>query len=155
MSLTINLSFDSSVTTQNATLKGEIEAAAAQAVTNLEADFTNPVSFTIDVGWGELDNGQSIKTGFIASSIRGGPADVDEALGTAVLAAYDATGNTVESTFFNDDAPTPSDFTETEATALGIYDDLLANGTTVGGYVGLSSSYGWTWGSTGTAVAAF
>src|SRR6266851_10001296 len=63
--LVINFNFDSSVT--NSPYAANIEAAAAAAATFFESTFSNPITITVNFGYGEV-NGNSISSSALAQS---------------------------------------------------------------------------------------
>jgi autotransporter passenger strand-loop-strand repeat protein len=73
--LSINLSYDDSMSGAPGGFTGPATSALAQVVSTLEGDFTNPDTLNISVGWGEVEGDTSAVSGGGAASIRAaGPA---------------------------------------------------------------------------------
>jgi hypothetical protein len=157
MPLTINVQYDTSVTNlqgTNPSLFNGIVTAVNAAVGFYEHVFTNPVTITINVGWGEV-NGQSIAIGNVAQSRFQGATDLtysqvynafasdvsnkDDLVAFQSLPASDPTNN-------------PSAryrTTSAEMEALGLSGNV---GATNQLFVGLSSSVTWTFDPNNRAV---
>ena len=132
--LTINVIYDSSVSSAPAGFKAEINA----AVQYLESLYNDPITITIDVGYGEVA-GSRLSSGALGESetylssysyaqlTTAMRADATSASDTSAIASLLATNPTGNGTFWVSTA---------EAKALG----LAPNGTSVDGYVGFAGS---------------
>jgi autotransporter passenger strand-loop-strand repeat protein len=150
--LSINITYDSSVTT--ASNAAAIEGAVAAAVQFIENTFTNPITLNIDVGYGEI-NGSPIASGALAQSkftngisenyaavraaLSAGAISADQIAAVAGLPASDPTGG---GSFR---------LTRAEAKALGLL--AGASDNVVDGYVGLSSAASFTFDPNNRGVA--
>ncbi len=145
--LTIKITWDSSVASApTAFMTGVI--AAVQAY---ETNFTNAVTVNIDVGYGEIagttmGNGalgesesylQSVSYASLVAALKVHNSDATTA---AVIASLPATAP-VSGTIW---------VTTAQAKALGL---SSANGTAIDGYIGLASSYGFTYNTSGGVAA--
>ncbi len=134
--LIINVSYDSSV----ASAPSSFTSAVAAAVTYLESTFTNPVTLNIAVGYNEVD-GQTIGSAALGESINNSVyvsyAQLLAALPNAGLPATNPTGNGV------------FEVSDGEAKALG----LTGDGSSVDGWIGLSSAYSFDFDPNNRAVS--
>ena len=129
----ININYDSSVSNAPAGFKSGVQA----AVQYLDSEFTNPITLTIDVGYGEVD-GQTLSAGDLGESFVTSRQYVSESYAAVrnALLAESAPGSST--------LPTTSPLSGTlfmwqaEAKALG----LPQNNVAVDGYVGFSSQPG-------------
>lgn len=141
----INIDYNSSVTsleTSDPTLFSEYTGAVNTAVQTLENDFTNPVTLTINVGWGEFaGNTLDTHNGILAQNWANGENVVSLAM-TGALLTSNATTSAQEGFVANLPSGLPDDavyINEGEATALG-----LIGPTENMGSVGLNSAYPYT-----------
>jgi hypothetical protein len=131
----IDVDYDSSVTslkTSNPTLYGEFTTGVAEAVQYLESLFTNEVTVTLDVGYGEVD-GQSLGSGDLGENEDTEDLPESYSAARAALIAENAPGSST--------LPASSPFrgtlnmTPAEALALG----LAANNGSLDGYAGFAT----------------
>jgi hypothetical protein len=131
----IDISYDSSVTslkTSNATLYNEFTTGVAQAVQYLESLFTNQVTVTLDIGYGELD-GQPLGSGDLGENEDTEDLPEGYAAARTALLAENAPGSST--------LPTTSPYrgtlnmTPAEALALG----LQTNDGSLDGYAGFAT----------------
>ena len=134
--LIINVTYDASVNSAPAAFKADVAA----AVSYLESQFSDPITITISVGYGEV-NGQTMGSGALGQSMyyvgafnysqvkNAMVADATTANDLSSVATLPATDPTNGGTFYVSSA---------EAKALGLW-----AGTIPDGWVGLSSSAGW------------
>ena len=133
--LEINVNFDSSVTnleTANPTLYNEFTTGVDDAVQALESLFSNPITVTIDVGYGEID-GQSLESDALGES-EGEEVTASYSAVTSALIAENAPGSSTLPTTSPDQGTLL--LNTAQAKALG----LEANNNSLDGYVGFSSS---------------
>lgn len=145
--LTINVSYDSSVTglqTTDPSLYADYTGAIQAAVRFYENEFTNPITINISFGWGEVDgtpitsfagqshtnSGHTFTYAQVYAAARA--AETTSAVQLAAIASLPASDPTGGATFLVNSAT---------AKALGL---IGASGTT-DGYVGLNSSDTYTW----------
>jgi hypothetical protein len=152
--LVINVNYDSSVTdlaSTDPTTFAAFEGAVQTAVQYYESIITNPITVTINVGWGEVMN-TSILPGAVGESI----AYEDFTTYASVYGALQATGTTspvqlaAAASLPGSDPTNGASFelTTAEANALGLY----AASQFVGGFVGLDSTASWSWSQSNVAA---
>jgi glycosyltransferase involved in cell wall biosynthesis len=160
MGLTINISYDSSVTSLEAsdpTLFSEYTSAAQAAVAFYENAFTNPLTINIDFGWGEV-GGDTLPSGALAAS----ETFISNYSYSQLYSAYRQlaslnTASAVQQAAFNilpsTDPTGGATFlvATAEARALG----LSGAETSLDGSVGLGSSVSWSWSQTNIAPGTF
>ena len=151
MSLVINVVYDASVTNlqlSNPTLYQEYTAAVATAVQYYESQISNPITVTIDFGWGEIA-GKTLSPGAIGESSAFlfstnyatlyGAVKADETTSlvqqaaVTSLPASDPTGGAKFS------------IATAEAQALGLIPANQQANYTIGGAVGLDSTTAFSW----------
>ncbi len=132
--LVINVSYDTSVASAPSGFRAAVDA----AVTYLESNFTNPITLTISVGYGEIA-GAAISAGALAQSTSHG-VNVSYAQLAAALPGLSATNPTGNGVFYLADA---------QAKALG----LAGDGGALDGSIGLSSSSNFTFDPNNRAVS--
>ena len=123
--LVINISYDTSVARAPSGFRTAVDA----AVSYLESIFTNPITLTIAVGYGEIA-GVAVSAGSLAQS-RSTGVYVSYAQLATVLPGLPATNPTGNGLFYVTDA---------EAGALG----LAGDGAALDGSIGLSSAFNFT-----------
>ena len=131
--LVINIVFDASCANAPAGFEAGVEA----VVSYFESHFSNPITITIDVGYGEVD-GQSLGVGALAESETVLTSVSYSALEAALVANADAIGDTAAAANIPATSPVSGNWwlSTAEAEALG-----LSNvGGNPDGYVGFSSS---------------
>lgn len=158
--LVINVSYDSSVSTATAAEQSGLQAAVNSAVSFMEGMFTNPVTITIDVGWGEVA-GNSIPSGAVAASTSTGSDLSYQTLRSDLTTAYSAGGSSYQAqaaAALPGSDPTGSTVTndfyvsQAEEKALGV--TLFRGGTTPDGSIGLAALSNWNFGTTGVRAIA-
>ena len=152
--LDINANLDTSITDLTGTLYSGVTAAISAAIDFYEQEITTPITITIDFGYGEVD-GDTLGSGDLGESLanydlvsyatlKAALASHAESAGLdGVAASLPSTINSAGSFYFVADA---------ELAALGLSRDI-SPGTTVDGYVGLSSSLPLTYPPNGRAVS--
>lgn len=148
--VTINITYDSSVSTAPAGFTTTVNSVASQ----LDSLFTNPIDININVGWGEVD-GQALQANAIGESIG---LYYNNAPYTTVAHDLTLTDSAASNSSVAHQAaqniPTTSpivnslSITSAEAKAIG----AVSNSTATDGYVGFDSSYSYTFNST-TSIA--
>jgi hypothetical protein len=131
--LVINIVFDASCANAPAGFEAGVEA----VVSYFESHFSNPITITIDVGYGEVD-GQSLGVGALAESETVLTSVSYSALEVALVANADAIGDTAAAANIPTTSPVSGNWwlSTAEAQALG-----LSNvGGNPDGYIGFSSS---------------
>jgi autotransporter passenger strand-loop-strand repeat protein len=149
--LSINVTYDSSVTT--ASNAAAIEGAVAAAVQFLENTFTNPITLNIDVGFGEV-NGSPISASALAESKSNNISTSYAAITSAFSAGAISADQIAAAANLPASNPTSGGsfvIARAEAKALG----LLAgtDNSIVDGYVGLSSANSFTFDPNNRAVS--
>jgi hypothetical protein len=149
----ININYDSSVTPQ---IQAELEPAVNAAVAYYEHVFTNPITITVNVGWGEVD-GQTITGGALAESQSDHDTDLSYSQVYAALANDRNTEDNVVA-FGSLPASDPTDnplaqydTTSAEMEALGLSDSNVGPANDL--YIGLNSSVAWTFDPSNRAVS--
>jgi hypothetical protein len=143
----INIQYDSTVTSQSQTFQNQFKAAVNAAVAFYEHAFTNPITITINLGWGEVDGmpiGNSAAAGSFA--VNHVPLTYSQ-----VYAALGSRTNTIDTSvaFSSLPATDPTSgsaflLTSAEAQALGVPTGLTSTQLTNYLYIGLSSSDTWS-----------
>jgi len=113
-------------------------ATVAEVVSYYESAFTNPVTITIDVGYGEID-GQKLGSGALGESEESSFVPVSyAALQSALVANADANGDTAAAASLPATSPVNGQYwvTPAEAKALG----LSGAGGGIDGYVGFAAT---------------
>jgi tryptophan-rich protein len=128
MGLTIDIDWDSSVNSAPASF----QTAVLEAVQYLEGLFANPITITIDVGYGEID-GQALVSNALGESLANYVPESYSAVRSALIAEDAPGSSTLPAT--SPDGGTLA-MSTAEAKALG----LEANNGSVDGYVGFSDS---------------
>ena len=154
--LVIHVSYDSSVSSATATEQSGLQAAVNSAVSFMEGMFTNSVTITIAVGWGEV-GGQTISgPGAVAASTSTGNDLSYSALSSALKSTYSAGGSQYQSqagAALPGSDPTGSTVTmdfyvsQAQEKALGVA--LFGGGTTPDGSIGLAALSNWNFGTAG------
>ena len=148
MGLTIDVNYDSSVSHA----PSGFTSAVASVVSYFELLFSDPITITIDVGYGEVD-GQSLSSGALGESYTNFIAPVSYSTFKNALTADAKTpidASAIASLPTSD--PTNGagiDVSTAQAKALG----LMPNNNQVDGYIGFSSSDPFTYNPNGRAVA--
>jgi hypothetical protein len=154
MGLSLNVVYDSSVNSAPAQFK----AVVAAVVQYFESTFTNPVTITIDVGYGEVA-GQSLVAGALGESNTNAQSYTYSQVKTALVNQATSTiAKQAVSTLPTSDPlpvspPGQSDFlvATAEAKALG----LQSNGTQVDGAIGISSSASFSYNENSPTAGAY
>ncbi|MGC8476499.1 MAG: NF038122 family metalloprotease [Acetobacteraceae bacterium] len=158
--LVINVSYDSSVSTATAAEQSGLQAAVNSAVSFMESMFTNNVTLTIDVGWGEV-GGQSIPSGAVAASTSTGNQLSYRTLRSDLTTTYSSGGSSYQTQAANalpGSDPTGSTVTndfyvsQAEEKALGVR--LFGGGSAIDGSIGLGALSNWNFGTTGVRAIA-
>ena len=155
--LVILVNYDTSVTslmTSNPTLYADYTGAIATAVQFYESEITNPVTITLDLGWGEV-HGSSIQSGAVGeSAYQQGiftyaqiynalkATDKTSSVQLAAVASLPSTDPTNGASFRVSTA---------EEEALGI---ASANAGSLG-WIGLDSSSSWSWSQSSIASGTY
>ena len=131
--LVININWDASV----ANAPVGFQAGVQSVVNYFESHFSNPISITIDVGYGEV-NGQAMGGGALGESESYVTSVSYSALQSALVNNANAIGATAAAASLPTTSPVSGSYwlTTAEAQALG-----LAGSSAVNGYIGLSSAY--------------
>ena len=150
----INITYDSSVSSAPAGFKNAINYVAQ----TFDSYFTNPINVNINVGWGEINNGTALKANAVGES-DSNYYNVSTLYNTTAndLYATDSAANnsTVAQTAAQHIPATFPSTTNTlyissaDAKAIG----LAANSTASDGSVGFSSSYNYSFNTTGPTPA--
>ena len=111
-----------------------------------ESEFTNPVTVTIDVGYGEID-GQRLMSGALGESETYLSQVSYANLHAALVKNLDANGNALAAANLPSSSPMGGDFwvPTAEAKALG-----LSTSTSIDGYAGFSNAYPFDYGNGGS-----
>jgi hypothetical protein len=155
--LVINVSYDSSVSTATAAEQSGLQAAVNSAVSFMEGMFTNNVTLTIDVGWGEV-GGQNIPSNAVAASTSTGNDLSYQTLRSDLTTAYSAGGSSYQtqaSKALPGSNPTGNGtfyVSQAEEKALGV--PLKGGATTPDGSIGLAALSNWNFGTTGVRAIA-
>ena len=136
--LVIDVDWDSSV----ANAPSGFVTAVDQVVSYYESVFSNPITITIDVGYGEID-GTSLQSGALGESETYLTSTTYSQLQSALVTNDDAIGETAAAASLPATSPVSGQYWVplAEAAALG----LPAASASVDGYVGFSSTYGFAY----------
>lgn len=135
--LTINITYDSSVTSQSSDFQTQFKACVAAAVAELEADFTNALTLNITVGYGEVD-GLALGSA-LGESVNAGIATPYSQVTNALIAHATTADQLTADATLNDPALqgiSTLHVANAEAKDLGL---LPANQTGLDGAIGISS----------------
>ena len=144
--LVININWDSSVANAPSAFKTAVES----VVSFYESQFSNPVTITIDVGYGEVD-GQSLGGGALGESIAFLTSVSYSALRSALVNNANAIGDSAAAASLPATSPVSGAnyvLTTAEAEALG-----LAGSSGINGYVGFSNSFAFAYDNSGGVPA--
>jgi VCBS repeat-containing protein len=133
--LIININWDSSVANAPAAFKTDV----MQVINYFESHFSNPITITIDVGYGEV-MGQSLGSGALGESITYFDPVSYAQLQSALVANLNANGNSAAAATLPVTSPVSGQWwvSTAEAEALG----LTTTSNNPDGYVGFSSQSG-------------